>query len=121
MASLQPDWVMYAECTLEGTRFVAMDGGEEHEFAFNEGISLIVDAAEQQEIDYYWSRLSADPDSEQCGWLKDRFGVSWQVVPVAESNRMLLNRDRAAAERVMEAMFAMKKIDIRALRRAAEG
>jgi predicted 3-demethylubiquinone-9 3-methyltransferase (glyoxalase superfamily) len=121
MESLRPDWVMYEDFTLEGIRYAAMDGGLEHDFAFNEGISLIVDAPEQEEIDYYWNGLSANPDSGQCGWLKDRFGVSWQVFPVGEMNRLLMSRSREAAERVMEAMFAMKKIDIGELRRVAEG
>lgn len=112
--------VMYGELQLEGQQLVAMDSAGDHDFGFTEGVSLIVDAETQEQIDYYWSRLSAVPESEQCGWLKDHYGVSWQVCPVAEMNRLLSLSDRAAVNRAMEAMLAMKKLDIAALYAAAQ-
>src|SRR5258705_5579660 len=75
--------VKFAELTLEGQQFAAMDSARPHAFVFNEAISLMVRCDTQQDIDYYWERLSADPKAEQCGWLKDQYGLSWQVVPRA--------------------------------------
>ena len=96
---------------LDGLRFSAIDGGPY--FRFNEAISLTVPCADQTEIDYYWEKLSHVPQSEQCGWCKDRFGLSWQIVPREMDS--LLKTDRA-----IQAMMGMKKIDIEALRRASE-
>ncbi|MFW5696047.1 MAG: VOC family protein, partial [Alkalispirochaeta sp.] len=110
------DSVMYGEFRLLGRPFVAMDSAEDHEFSFNEGISLVVDTSTQQEIDRYWSGLSADPDAEQCGWLKDRFGVSWQIIPETEITHLLAHTDEATKKRTLEAMFRMKKIDLNELR-----
>ncbi len=120
-ASQPPDregTIMYADFRLESQWFAVMDSALDHKFGFNEGISLMVDARTQDEIDRLWSTLSADPQAEQCGWLKDRYGVSWQIFPVGEMNDMLRQQDRAAVQRVMNAMFQMKKIDLAALRRA---
>lgn len=110
----------YAAFTLEGQEFAAMDSAHPHGFAFNEAISLIVHCDTQEEIDYYWDKLSADPKAEQCGWLKDKFGVSWQVVP-DEMDAMLATNDQAKIDRVTEAFLKMKKFDLAKLREAAEG
>lgn len=109
--------IAYADFTLEGQKFVAMDSGKDHKFNFNEGISLMVIGKDQAEIDYYWDKLSAVPEAEQCGWLKDKFGVSWQVVP-AGMEKILNDPDQDKAERGMAAVLKMKKIDIEELRRA---
>ena len=111
--------VMHGQFRLEGQPFVAADSAADHDFAFSEGVSLVVDASTQADIDHYWESLSAVPESEQCGWLKDRYGVSWQIYPVTEMNEILSLSDRAAANRAMDAMLAMKKIDLAALRTAA--
>jgi predicted 3-demethylubiquinone-9 3-methyltransferase (glyoxalase superfamily) len=112
--------VRYASFTLLGQEFGAMDSAREHTFAFNEAISFIVRCETQKEIDYYWGRLSADPKAEQCGWLKDRFGLSWQIVP-AILGEMMGSRDREKVARVTQAFLKMKKFDIDALQRAYEG
>jgi predicted 3-demethylubiquinone-9 3-methyltransferase (glyoxalase superfamily) len=112
--------VMVVAFELDGQSFTALNGGPV--FKFNEAISLQVNCATQDEIDYYWEKLSAggDPKAQQCGWLKDRYGVSWQIVPnfIGE---LFENEDSAAAERVMETMLPMKKLDIAALRQAHDG
>lgn len=113
--------VMYGEFRLEGQTFAAMDSAHEHKFGFNEGVSLLVDVQSQEEIDRYWTALSAVPEAEQCGWLKDRYGVSWQIFPDTEMNKLLQDGDEAKAKRSLEAMFTMKKIDLEGLRRAAAG
>ncbi|WP_321992439.1 VOC family protein [Marispirochaeta aestuarii] len=115
------DSVMYGEFSLEGRKFAAMDSAQEHTFGFNEGVSLLVDAQSQEEIDHYWKALSAVPESEQCGWLKDRYGISWQIFPDTEMNRLLQDGDEVKSTRTLEAMFTMKKIDLEGLRRAAAG
>jgi predicted 3-demethylubiquinone-9 3-methyltransferase (glyoxalase superfamily) len=109
--------VMTVSFVLDGLEFVALNGGPK--FKFNEAISLQVICDTQEEIDYYWDKLSAggDPRAQQCAWLKDKFGVSWQVVP-AELGDLLGAGDQAARERVMTAMLQMKKLDIAALRAA---
>jgi predicted 3-demethylubiquinone-9 3-methyltransferase (glyoxalase superfamily) len=112
--------IKHAAFRLEGQQFSAMDSAHAHGFGFNEAISLQVHCDTQQEIDYYWERLSADPSAEQCGWLKDRFGVSWQVVPT-EMDAMLATSDQAQIARVTEAFLKMKKFDVAKLREAAEG
>jgi predicted 3-demethylubiquinone-9 3-methyltransferase (glyoxalase superfamily) len=112
--------VMFGEVKLEGQWFVAMDSAREHNFAFNEAISFIVYCDTQEEIDYYWEKLSAVPESEQCGWLKDKFGVSWQIVPTA-MNEMMNNKDEKKLARVTEAFLKMKKFDIAELQKAFEG
>ena len=97
-----------------------MDSAHKHEFAFNEATSFIVKCETQDEIDYYWDRLSAVPESEQCGWLKDRFGVSWQVTP-ADMDKMLQGDDRERLDRVTQTFLPMKKLDIARLKEAYEG
>jgi predicted 3-demethylubiquinone-9 3-methyltransferase (glyoxalase superfamily) len=112
--------VMTVEFELEGQRFVALNGGPV--FQFNEAISFVVNCNNQQEVDHYWEKLSqgGNPQSQQCGWLKDKYGVSWQVVPV-QLTRMLADKDKGKAGCVMKAMLQMKKLDIAALEEAYEG
>lgn len=112
--------VMTVEFQIEGQAYMALNGGPH--FKFNEAISLIVNCENQEEIDYYWNKLSAggDPKAQQCGWLKDRYGVSWQVVPTTLIE-MLDDPDTKKSQRVMRALLQMKKIDIEALERACEG
>lgn len=109
--------IMFADFVLENQWLAAMDSAYEHGFAFNEAISLMVRCDNQKEIDYYWGKLSAVRESEQCGWLKDRYGLSWQITPrVLEEMMKAPDRDRARS--ATEAMLAMKKLDIAALERA---
>ncbi|HSE56648.1 MAG TPA: VOC family protein [Candidatus Paceibacterota bacterium] len=112
--------IMYADFTLAGQRFSAMDSAREHTFTFNEAVSLLITCENQEEIDYFWEKLSAVPESEQCGWLKDKYGVSWQIVPRG-MGKMLTNPDKEKANRAMQAMLQMKKIDISKLQEAQEG
>jgi len=112
--------LMFAEFMLEGQWFTAMDSGHMHKFGFSEAISLIVRCKDQREIDDYWKKLSAVPKSEQCGWLKDKYGVSWQIVPTV-MDEMMQTKDEAALARVTEAFLKMKKFDIAALQKAFEG
>lgn len=112
--------VMFADFMLENHWFAAMDSAHEHHFAFNEAISFMVYCDTQQEIDYYWEKLSAVPEAEQCGWLKDRYGLSWQVVP-AVMYEMMRSGDEKRIARVTEAFLKMKKFDIAALQKAYEG
>jgi predicted 3-demethylubiquinone-9 3-methyltransferase (glyoxalase superfamily) len=122
-AGAEPDregTIQFASFTLEGQEFAAMDSAHPHGFGFNEAISLQVHCDNQQEIDYYWEKLSADPGAEQCGWLKDKYGLSWQVVP-NEMDAMLATGDQAKIARVTEAFLKMKKFDLAKLREAAEG
>lgn len=112
--------VRHASFVLEGQEFAAMDSALAHNFAFNEAISFMVHCETQEEIDYYWGELSADPEAEQCGWLKDKYGLSWQIGPrVLEE--MLKDEDPKRVARVTEAFLKMKKFDIAALKRAYEG
>lgn len=99
---------------LEGQSFAAMDSAHEHQFAFTEATSFIVHCQSQEEIDYYWEKLSANPDSEQCGWLKDKYGLSWQVTPVI-LGEMLQDQNPKRVEKVTQAFLKMKKFDIAAL------
>jgi predicted 3-demethylubiquinone-9 3-methyltransferase (glyoxalase superfamily) len=115
-----PDSLMYGEFEIAGQLFTAMDSAHEHNFDSSEGVSFIVNCEDQEEVDRYWSALSTAPESEQCGWLKDRFGISWQVVPRA-LYRLMDTEDTERRERVMSAMLAMKKIEIEGLERAANG
>jgi predicted 3-demethylubiquinone-9 3-methyltransferase (glyoxalase superfamily) len=112
--------VQHAAFTLEGQEFAAMDSAREHMFSFNEAVSFVVKCETQVEVDYYWGKLSADPKAEQCGWLKDRYGLSWQIVPTVMA-KMLLDKDERKVARVTEAFLRMKKFDIAALERAFEG
>lgn len=108
--------VLTVSFELDGQEFLALNGGPE--FRPNEGLSLIIKCENQAEVDRYWSNLSADPSAEQCGWLKDRYGVSWQVVPNILME-LAADQDTEKANRVMQAMLRMKKIDIEELKRAA--
>ncbi len=112
--------VRYASFTLLGQEFGAMDSAREHQFAFNEAISFIVPCENQEEIDYFWEKLSADPKAEQCGWLKDKYGLSWQITPTLTSE-MLGGKDNEAIARVTRAFLKMKKFDIKTLQRAYAG
>jgi predicted 3-demethylubiquinone-9 3-methyltransferase (glyoxalase superfamily) len=112
--------VMTVEFRIEGQEFLALNGGPQ--FNFNEAISFIVNCETQLEVDYYWEQLSAggDPNAQQCGWLKDKFGISWQIVPVVVTE-MLNDPDTEKSQRVMRAIFPMKKIDIETLTQAYDG
>ncbi|NPC54059.1 VOC family protein [Caenimonas soli] len=116
----KPGTVMTVAFELEGQSFTALNGGPV--FKFNEAISLQISCESQEEVDHYWNKLSAggDEKAQQCGWLKDRFGVSWQVVPRALVE-MLLDTDAGKSQRAMTAMLKMKKLDIAELKRAYEG
>jgi predicted 3-demethylubiquinone-9 3-methyltransferase (glyoxalase superfamily) len=111
--------VMYSQFHLGDQVFSAIDSAMDHKFSFNEGLSLVVACDTQDEIDYYWEKLSQDGDSnaQVCGWLKDRFGVSWQIVPTILED-MLQDSDRAKVDRVTEAYLKMKKFDIAELNKA---
>lgn len=111
--------IKHATFTLEGQELAAMDSALPHGFTFNEAISLMVHCDTQEEIDYYWEKLSADPRAEQCGWLKDKYGLSWQVVPNA-MDEMLKDKDEKKIARVTEAFLKMKKFDLAKLREAYE-
>jgi predicted 3-demethylubiquinone-9 3-methyltransferase (glyoxalase superfamily) len=109
--------IMYADFMLENEWFAAMDSAREHGFGFNEAVSLMVFCENQKEVDYYWDKLSAVREAEQCGWVKDRFGVSWQIVPTV-LEQMIRDPDKKRAKRVTEAMLQMKKLDIAGLQQA---
>jgi predicted 3-demethylubiquinone-9 3-methyltransferase (glyoxalase superfamily) len=104
--------------TLTGQSFIAISAGPL--FKFNESISFIVYCDTQEEIDYYWERLSSDPEAEQCGWLKDKYGLSWQIVPTVMEN-MMKDPDPDRLAQVTQAFLKMKKFDLAALQRAYEG
>jgi predicted 3-demethylubiquinone-9 3-methyltransferase (glyoxalase superfamily) len=112
--------VKHAAFTLEGQEFAAMDSARSHDFTFNEAISFMVHCDTQKEIDHYWGKLSAVPEAEQCGWLKDKYGLSWQIVPTA-MDEMLKDKDKKKTARVTEAFLKMKKFDIAKLKEAYEG
>jgi len=108
--------VMVVSFELDGQKFIALNGGPE--FTFSEAISFQVSCETQEEVDAFWSKLSAGGEEGPCGWLKDKFGVSWRIVPTALP-RLLGDPDREKSKRVMQAMLEMKKIEIDALERAA--
>lgn len=112
--------VMFADFRLEDTWFAVMDSALQHDFGFNEAVSFVVGCDTQADIDYYWEALSAVPESEQCGWLKDKFGVSWQIVP-KELDRMMREADQAQRDRLTRSFLEMKKLDLDALRAAYAG
>jgi len=114
----EPGSVMTVEYELNGMSFLALNGGPL--FKFNEAMSIVIYCDTQEEVDYYWGKLSAVPEAEQCGWLKDKFGVVWQVTP-KRLDELLTSDDKAANERVMAAMLKMHKLDIAGLEAAAEG
>lgn len=110
--------VMTVEWELDGQRFVGINGGPQ--FTFDEAVSFQIDCADQEEVDHYWAALSDGGEEGPCGWLKDRFGLSWQVVPRG-MDELFSDPDPAKAQRAMQAMLQMSKLDIAALRSAAEG
>jgi len=117
---MEPDkegTLMFADFMLENQWFAAMDSAHEHQFAFNEAISFMVYCDTQVGIDYYWEKLSAVPEAEQCGWLKDKFGVSWQIVPTA-MDEMMSKGTPEQMRRVTEAFLKMKKFDLAELQKA---
>lgn len=112
--------VMTVEFELDGQKFIALNGGPL--FKFNESVSFVVECESQDEVDYYWDKLTAggDPKAQQCGWLKDKYGLSWQVVPTILP-KLMEDSDKERSGRVMNAMLKMKKLDIAKLRDAYEG
>jgi len=110
--------VMTVEFELDGQKFIALNGGPH--FKFTEAISLFVNCDDQKEVDHFWGKLSAGGQEVECGWLKDRFGLSWQVVP-ATLLEMLQDKDPEKSKRTMAAMLKMKKLDVDALKRAYDG
>jgi predicted 3-demethylubiquinone-9 3-methyltransferase (glyoxalase superfamily) len=110
--------VLTVEFTLAGRQFVGLNGGPH--FTFNEAVSFQIYCENQREVDQLTEALSAVPEAEQCGWVKDKFGLSWQIVP-RRLLALMADRDAAKAERAMQAMMSMKRIDIAAVERAAEG
>lgn len=111
-AGMEPDkegTVMFTDFNLFGQWFAAMDSAQKHDFAFGEAISLIVNCEDQAEIDYYWDKLSAIPEAEQCGWLKDKYGISWQIVP-KEMDKMMSEGTSEQIDRLTQAFLPMKKI-----------
>lgn len=113
----QAGFIKHSRFTLCGANFMAMDSSAPHDFTFNEALSFVVNCDTQEEIDRYWEMLSAVPESEQCGWLKDKFGVSWQIVPAAMQKMMSESTPEQRA-RVTQAFLKMKKMDIQALEEA---
>ena len=110
--------VMVVNFQIEGQDFIALNGGPL--FKFNEAISFVINCQTQEEVDHYWNRLTAGGGQEsQCGWLKDKYGLSWQVTPTI-LGELLADKNHKKAQRVMQAMLQMKKIDIAALKRAAQ-
>ncbi len=116
----QEGTVMFTDFQLANQWFAAMDSAHQHQFNFNEGISLIVNCENQEEIDYFWEKLSAVPAAEQCGWLKDKYGLSWQITPTAMNDMMRQGTPEQIA-RVTQAFLPMKKFDLAKLQQAYEG
>jgi predicted 3-demethylubiquinone-9 3-methyltransferase (glyoxalase superfamily) len=108
--------VMTVAFELDGQQLVALNGGPE--FKFNEAVSFLVSCRDQEEVDHYWSKLSEGGEQGPCGWLKDRYGLSWQIIPKA-LDELLSDPDRAKAQRVMQVMLSMGKIEVEGLERAA--
>ena len=120
-AGMAPDkegTIMYGDCKLEDKWFAAMDSAREHGFGFNESVSFMVNCKDQAEIDYYWEKLSAVPEAEQCGWIKDKYGVSWQITS-AEMERMMQEGTEEQVGRIVQAFLPMKKLDIAQIKAAA--
>ena len=110
--------VLTVDFVLDGQAFTAINGGPE--FTFDESVSFLINCADQDEVDYYWDKLTEGGEESQCGWLKDRYGMSWQVVPDA-LGELMTDPDPDRANRAMKAMLGMKKLDVAALRAAADG
>jgi predicted 3-demethylubiquinone-9 3-methyltransferase (glyoxalase superfamily) len=120
----EPDvegYIKHAQFTLDGQLFAAMDSSGPHPFTFSEGVSFVVDCDDQDEVDYYWEKLTADGGQQSmCAWLKDKYGVSWQIVP-KDLVELMNDKDKEKAGRVMQAMLKMKKIIMADLYKAADG
>lgn len=116
----KPDTLAHAEFKLENQYFVALDSAHNHKFDFNEGVSLLINVDTQDEIDAYWEKLSHVPESEQCGWVKDQFGVSWQITP-SIMEKMMKEGTQEQIDRVTQAFLKMKKFDIQTLIDVYEG
>lgn len=114
----EPGKVMTIPFELEGREFLALNGGPE--FNFTPAISFMVDCQTQEEVDYYWDRLLEGGEAEQCGWLRDKFGVSWQIVPTI-LGELMQDKDSERSNRVMKAMLNMVKLDINLLQKAYQG
>lgn len=114
----EPGTVVTVEFELDGQPFVGINGGPD--FTFDEAVSFQIDCASQEEVDHYWDRLTDDGQGVQCGWLKDRYGLSWQVVPIGLED-LLGDDDPERARRATEAMYGMVKLDLAAIRAAADG
>ena len=112
--------LLTVEFEIEGQQFIGLNGGDM--FKFNEAVSFMINCENQEEVDYYWEKLTegGDPNAQQCGWCKDKFGVSWQVVPTVLDD-MIADEDKEKAGRVMNAMLEMKKLDIAKLEEAFNG
>ena len=116
----EPGSVMFSDFRLGDTWFAAMDSAHPHGFGFNEAISFVVTCRDQDEVDRYWAQLSSVPEAEQCGWCKDRFGLSWQVTP-AVLDELMTRGDRATVDRVTRAFLDMHKLDVAAIEKAGRG
>src|SRR5690606_27056347 len=117
---MEPDkegTIMFSDFILENQWFAAMVSAQDHNFSFNEAISFMVYCDTQEEIDYYWDKLSAVPEAEQCGWLKDKFGVSWQIVP-REMDEMMTNSTPEQINRMNKVILNMKKLDLAEIQKA---
>lgn len=115
----KPEYLKHAGFSLAGQDFIAMDSGFHHAFTFNEAVSLFVNCEDQKEVDYFWNSFTKNGESGQCGWLKDEFGVSWQIIP-KQLGELMGDPDREKANRVLQAMLKMQKIDISDLEKAAK-
>lgn len=113
-------FIKHARCTLGGVHLMAMDSSFQHDFTFTEAMSFVVNCDTQDDIDYYWEKLSAVPEAEQCGWLKDKYGVSWQIVP-SNMSTMMTSGDTEKIARVSRACLNMKKMDMAMLKKAYDG
>lgn len=113
-AASQKAKINYAAFNLDNYNFSAMDNGYDSDFNFNEAFSIIINCDNQEEIDYFWNKLSAVPEAEQCGWVKDKFGISWQIIP-SNMNELLNSGDKEKTKRVTEAFLKMKKFDLNIL------
>jgi predicted 3-demethylubiquinone-9 3-methyltransferase (glyoxalase superfamily) len=120
MAPEKEGTIMFTDFMLAGKWFTAMDSAQQHNFAFNEAVSFMVNCDTQEEIDFYWDKLSAVPEAEQCGWLKDKYGVSWQIVPAA-MGEMMSSGTPEQIDRLTQAFLPMKKFDIAKLKAAYAG
>lgn len=122
-AGMEPDkegTVIFTDFQLDGQWFVAMDSAQSHAYSFNEAVSLLVRCDSQEEIDHFWNTLSAVPEAEQCGWLKDKYGVSWQIAP-SRMDQMMREGTPEQIARVTQSFLAMKKFDLATLERAYSG